>query len=165
MRPTRRSDKLLVRKLGADTLVYDLTRDRAHCLNTTAALVFELADGHRSIREMAGLVSERLGIGESEPVVRLALDRLSKAKLLETDGASGGDWSGQPVSRRELLSKLKVAAVMLPVVASILAPSAADAATSITSLTCTMTVGACSGVMCSNAAGRCFGMSSMCTCA
>jgi hypothetical protein len=172
MLPKRRSEKLLVRPLGDDVLVYDLARDRAHCLNPTAALVFELADGQTSIEAIAGVLGQRLGIDEAEPVVRLALDRLERARLLEKSSAGGGAlgdrssaWAGEPVSRRELLSKLKVAAVMLPAITSILAPTALDAATSLTAMGCTaLTHPNCSGVMCSNVAGRCFRVTGMMTC-
>ncbi len=39
--PHGRKDGLVVKELGNETLVYDLERDEAHCLNQTAALVWK----------------------------------------------------------------------------------------------------------------------------
>jgi len=113
---------LLIRKLGAETLVYDLESFRASCLNREAAAVFEACDGKRSKPEIRARVSDRLGSEVDDAYVELAIDRLARQGLVEPLGA--------PLSkeRREVLRRLAAAvAVALPVVTSVLAPSVAEA--------------------------------------
>ncbi|HJZ82776.1 MAG TPA: PqqD family peptide modification chaperone [Pyrinomonadaceae bacterium] len=43
--PRARSENLVIRELDDETLVYDMERDEAHCLNQTAALVWQRCDG------------------------------------------------------------------------------------------------------------------------
>ena len=42
-----RSDGLIVERLPGELLVYDESRDEAHCLHAEAAVVFDLMDGSR----------------------------------------------------------------------------------------------------------------------
>ena len=51
--PRRRQDRLVVRELGDELLVYDLDRHRACCLNASAALVWRHCDGHTPVTEIA----------------------------------------------------------------------------------------------------------------
>ena len=53
--PHARTDNLVIRELDDETLVYDMERDEAHCLNQTAALVWKQCDGknHRDTRRRA----------------------------------------------------------------------------------------------------------------
>src|SRR5690349_9223608 len=83
VRPKRRQDGLMSRKLDDDVLIYDLERHRAHCLNATAALVFDLCDGARTVDDLGRAVGETLGVNGADALVELALDRLAKAHLLE----------------------------------------------------------------------------------
>jgi hypothetical protein len=68
-------------------------------LNAPMALVYEsIADGRRSIAEMASSLAARTGLPVSEGIVRMALQELSGAGLLEAVEALG-----PRVSRRSLL--------------------------------------------------------------
>lgn len=80
--PLARTDKLTVRALPDETLVYDHQRHKAHCLNATAALVWQHCDGRTSADALAGLVAERLGVGQAVEVVGLALEQLGRRHLL-----------------------------------------------------------------------------------
>ncbi|HEY0004483.1 MAG TPA: hypothetical protein VGB17_06700, partial [Pyrinomonadaceae bacterium] len=51
--PLARKEGLVVRELADELLVYDTRRDRAHCLNKTASLVWQRCDGLTSTSEMA----------------------------------------------------------------------------------------------------------------
>jgi hypothetical protein len=123
MNPAARREGVLVRELPGELLVYEQHEHRAHCLNRTAATVFRSADGTRSVADLARLLAPQADPAESEAVVAEALALLADAGLLESAAPSGG-WS-----RREWVRRAGVAAaVLLPVVASILVPSPAEAA-------------------------------------
>ena len=129
MKPRARSQGLLIRELGGELLVYDLERHRAHCLNPTAALVFRGCDGRTPVPALARRLRGE-GLPADERWVWLALDRLSKANLLEAKVEPPGAVSRR-LSRRELIRRAgQVAglAVLLPAVTSIVAPTPAEAA-------------------------------------
>jgi hypothetical protein len=125
-KPRARKEGLVVQTLPDETLVYDLDRDLAHCLNQTATLIWNRCDGSSTTRQIARAVSDDLNHPVDERFVWVALDQLSRNHLL-TNGAP------PPVAgmnRREVMRALAVsAAVALPVVASIVAPMPAQAAT------------------------------------
>jgi Coenzyme PQQ synthesis protein D (PqqD) len=123
--PVARKQNLVIQELPDELLVYDLDRDKAHCLNRTAAFVFKHCDGRRSVSTLARLLEQELKTPVEEAVVRMSLDRLAKARLLEDWTAQGGR-----SSRREMLATVGKSAVwILPVVATLIAPRAAQAAT------------------------------------
>ena len=123
MNPAARREGVLVRELPGELLVYDQGQHRAHCLNRTAATVLQNADGTRSVADLARLLAPQADPAESEAVVEETLARLAEAGLLEAAAPSGG-WSRRECVRRVGLA----AAVLLPVVASIVVPSPAEAA-------------------------------------
>jgi hypothetical protein len=110
--------------LNAETLIYDLERDRAHHLNTTAAAVFEFCDGRLTVAQVAAEVSDRLEQRVTADAVGEALKQLAESGLLE-----GVRETGLP--RRELVRKAAVAgagaAFAAPLVKSIVAPTPAQA--------------------------------------
>jgi hypothetical protein len=122
-RPRAKSGKLVVRALADETLVYDVEGHRAHCLNRTAALVWELCDGRHTVSLIAEQVGERLSARVPEEVVRLALEQLDDRGLL-----ASCDFRPEPapnlVSRRAMVRRLGLAAaVVLPLVTSIISPT------------------------------------------
>ena len=124
--PRARKQDLVVEELPDETLVYDLKRHKAHCLNRSATVVWRHCDGRTTLSEMATILEEELELPQDEGIVRLALDRLRKAKLLE----GGTNIPQEPAgpSRRELIRKLAVLgglAIALPVVTSLTSPVAA----------------------------------------
>jgi len=127
-KPRARAEGLVVQELEDETLVYDLERDRAHCLNETAAFIWRLCDGKTSSREMARALKQKIGKSADETLVWFALDQLSRKHLL-TDSVVLPP-TGASMNRRELVRVLGISAVVaLPVVASIVAPKPAQAAT------------------------------------
>src|ERR1041385_830551 len=126
-KPKARREGLVVQTLPDETLVYDLDRDLAHCLNQTAALVWNRCDGNSTTKQIARAVSLDLDQPIDEKFVWLALDQLGRNHLLMS-GPPAPLVSG--MSRREVMRTLAVsAAVAVPVVASIVAPVPAQAAT------------------------------------
>jgi hypothetical protein len=119
--PRARKERIVIQPLDDETLIYDLKSHKAHCLNRAAAMVWRRCDGRMSVEEIRSSMADELGANTDKDVVWLALDQLSKAGLLT------GPIVGPRLSRRELARRLG-AAVSLPLVSSIIAPSAKAAA-------------------------------------
>lgn len=125
--PIARKTGLVVQEVPDEVLVYDLESNKAHCLNSTAAMVWRSCDGNNSVAEIAKLVTSQAGGKVSEDFVWLAIDQLSENKLLEKDVSV--NFHGQ--SRREAIKKIGLASVIaVPVIASLVAPQSALAAVS-----------------------------------
>jgi hypothetical protein len=155
----------VTRELPDELIVYDLTCHRAHCLNRAAAAVFRRADGTRTVAEIALCLEEGGGDQATrEAIVRLALDQLAVAGILETTphemphppGVDLGT-AGSP-SRRQALRRLGTGvALLLPVVASVLAPTPADAQSCLTSCVGTIDPNEFDGKPCRCVPGPCDG--------
>ena len=118
--PYARRDNLIVEKVDDEVLLYDLQNEKAHVLNPTAALVWKLADGNRTIADLAHAVALETQSPSDEDLVWLALSQLSRAGLLQ---ASATPTPTIPrMNRREFLQKATYAAVLIPVVKTIQAP-------------------------------------------
>ena len=143
--PLARQDELVVEELQDETLVYDLKRHKARCLNRTAALVWQHCDGQTTVTELAALLEEQLATPTDETVVWMALDRLGRAHLLSEQVTLPADRA--QYSRREVLRTLRRAAgisLLLPVVESIFAPRAAAQASCISQSACSASPRPCS---------------------
>jgi|ERR1041384_7358840 hypothetical protein len=157
--PRARTKSLIVEEMTDELLVYDLDRDKAHCLNPVAAAVWKHCNGHTSAAQIAKQLIRQCG-GETgrsianantltDQVVWLALEQLSRDHLLE-DRLS---WPTHipRISRREAIRRLGIgAAIAVPIVASITAPTAVQAGTCRTAgQNCGTGSQCCSGI-CSN---------------
>jgi hypothetical protein len=126
MKPLARADRLKIEPLGDETLVYDLSNNKAHCLNRTAAAVWRLCDGQNTAAAITARLRQELDTGVDESVVQAALQELSKTNLLEEQmPAMQPGFLGSGLSRREMSIR---AGLMVPIVASILVPRPAAAA-------------------------------------
>ena len=130
--PRARTEGLVVRELADEVLVYDRDRDKAHCINQTAALVWKYCDGKTSVSNMALRLERELKTERvDEKIVWYALDQLGKDHLLEESAAPPAMLAG--MTRREMVRVLGVAAVVaVPLITSIVAPTPAQAATCLT---------------------------------
>jgi hypothetical protein len=123
--PRARAGELIVQEVGDETVVYDLTRDRAHCLNGTALAVWRLCDGSRTPEQMAEALTVDLNTPCDLRLVELALDQLGRAHLLESPRPK----RTERMSRRDLGRDVgKVLALALPAVMTITAPTLASVA-------------------------------------
>jgi hypothetical protein len=122
-KPKARRNNLEVQELPDETLIYDLERHKAHCLNRSVALVWRLSDGTHTIPELAALLQRELRTPITEEVIRIALSQLQKTHLLEI-----GILQIPSPSRRQVMRVLGRAA-WVPTIASMLAPRAIQAAT------------------------------------
>lgn len=134
--PAARRAQLVVEELEGEVLVYDLDRDQASCLNPTAALVWKLADGATSVPEIARQMAAQLDTPVEPRMVWYALDQLGKKNLLEAPLVPPLEYTR--MTRRDFLIKAGMvgAAVTIPVIVSLAAPSAAMAATCTSGCTC-----------------------------
>ena len=103
--------RLVVRAVGAETIVYDPRTHQAHCLGPEAAAVWRECDGHRSASEIA----ERMRLAGGEPLdetsVAVALRRLERAGLVDgrvsrTAGSLEGNGTGHVAGRRAALRRV-----------------------------------------------------------
>ena len=125
--PIARKTGLVVQEVPDEVLVYDLDNNKAHCLNQSAAMVWRSCDGNNSVADIAKLVETQAGSKVTEDFVWLAIDQLSENNLLEQQIKTG--FAGQ--SRREAIKKIGLASmVAIPVIASLVAPQSALAASS-----------------------------------
>lgn len=128
--PRARTEDLVVEDLPDETLVYDLTRDRAHCLNPTAALVWRHCDGATTVADVSRLLATELNVPTREAFVWAALERLDKVRLLAEPVRVPASAAGY--TRREAVRALGLTAA-LPAIVSIVAPRAAHAQSCATS--------------------------------
>lgn len=132
--PVARTEALIVKEVDGETLVYDLKTDKAHCLNETAALVWKNCDGHSNVSEIAEVLSSESNSSIKEDLVWLALDQLQKSKLLEETPAKPVHLFG--MTRRQMVARLGIAAVALPAIVAIVAPTARAQASVLPPNTC-----------------------------
>ncbi len=154
--PRARQDELVVEELQDETLVYDLKRHKASCLNPTAALIWRRCDGQTSVAEVAALLEEQTATPTDEAVVWMALDRLSRTHLLSEPVTLPADRA--QYSRREMLRTLRRVAgisLLLPVIESIVSPLAAAQGSCISAAACQATSAPCSGLPICGSPGKC----------
>ena len=158
--PRARTNGLVTKEVDGEVLVYDRERDKAHCLNTSAGALWRLCDGSRSPLALAKSLEQQTGARVHENVIWLGLEDLRRNHLLEESVV----WPEQMItekgmSRREAVRRIGVgAAIGLPVVLSITAPTAAQAAQSCAGQCrpCKTNADCCAGV-CSKPAPGCGG--------
>jgi hypothetical protein len=111
--PIARSENLTVERLPNETVVYNLRTHQAHCLNAVAAAVWSYCDGKNSPEDMARRLEADLNARADTDVVETALQQLGNVGLL----------ADAPLTRRSLTAS----ALLVPVITSMLVPSAAAA--------------------------------------
>ncbi|MFN2493864.1 MAG: PqqD family peptide modification chaperone [Pyrinomonadaceae bacterium] len=120
--PRARKDRLIIKDLPDETLVYDLETDKAHCLNNTSALVWKHCDGRNTVSDISEILAAQAKTDANDAVVWLALDQLEKFDLLEAAPAAPVHLAG--INRRQLVRNVGFAALALPIIISIAAPTA-----------------------------------------
>jgi hypothetical protein len=133
MKPRARQDALIIEDLDDEVLVYDSTRNRAHRLNRVASLVWRMCDGETSVDDMVVRLQMQLGPDIDGQLVWLALKRLGRAHLLQEPLKR--PFGLDAASRRQAMRRLALVGG-LPIVASIVAPTPAEAASCIVNIQC-----------------------------
>ena len=146
----------IVRQLSEEFLVYDKETSQAHCLNRTAIDVWKLCDGKITVAEIIQKLEKKSKSPVDERIVWMALRQLQKSGLLLGRILSSKEENF--LSRRAMVKKMGVAAALaLPVVTSILVPTAAQAASCLHSgQPCTSNSECCS-MMCHPINHQCVG--------
>ena len=121
--PIARQQDLIIEEVSDEVLVYDLNTDRAHCLNRMSALIWRNCDGENTAGDIAEILERELNSPVAVQVVMLGLEELSRYDLLKKETFQA---STERVSRRRLIRNLGLtAAISLPLIMSIAAPTAA----------------------------------------
>ena len=120
--PKARQERLIVKELPEEVLVYDLEHDQAHCLNHTSALIWKNCDGTRTVAQLRELIEKNAGSPVPEEMVWLALDQLETFRLLDKMPSRPTQFAG--MTRRDMVRRVGIAALALPVILSIVAPTA-----------------------------------------
>jgi hypothetical protein len=110
-----------VEQLGNELCIYNWQRKEVHALNPTAARVWQQCDGQTSLTQIAATLQAELQVpdAEAQELAWLALAQLEKAHLLHENIVKPAEHKVLP--RRAFL-KLGIAAALLPMVHSIVAP-------------------------------------------
>jgi hypothetical protein len=114
VRPLARRDDLLIEKLDGELVVYDLIHHRASCLNDSAALVWKLCDGVRTVAQISAELSEHTGLPNEPELTLLCLARLRAAKLLARD------LTLPSVSRRQVVKRLALKTALMALLPAVL---------------------------------------------
>jgi len=120
--PLARNEELVIQELPDELLVYDLRRHKAHSLNKTSAFIWNHCDGQTTADEIATLMAKEWQTAVSEDAVWFALDKLGKADLLDERITLPPAHAG--MSRRSAIRRLGVGALLIPVVMTIVSPTA-----------------------------------------
>jgi hypothetical protein len=152
-KPIARKQGLVIQELPDEVLVYDLDRDRAHCLNQTAAFVWQRCNGKNTTAQIARTLGQQFDSVVDEKLVWLALDQLGKNHLLDKQSMPPPELMG--MNRRAMVRALGLAAlVAVPVVTSIVAPTPTQAASCVPmNGSCSVSGECCPGLFCSG--GHC----------
>ena len=167
--PKARKADLVTRQIPGELLIYDLKRHKAFCLNDTAAGIWKNCNGERTVADLTADLQRGLSTAIDDRIVWLALAQLERSHLLQTRMPR---LAGQaPLSRRRLIRYGVAAAVALPLVTMVAAPTA-QAAGSLPDIPLTMCnsrkptdPGGCGGNPCSDVPGtNCVVLGSKCRC-
>jgi hypothetical protein len=163
--PKARKDNVIARELGDEVLIYDRSRDKALCLNRTAAFVWKQCNGRTSIAQIANRLGREMSSSFETPIderlVWYAISQLRREHLLKEQVESPrrvlASMNGH-LDRRQVIRALGLATIVaLPLVTSIIAPTAAQAATCLGSgVACTSAAQCCSGLCPGAPTGNCF---------
>ena len=117
--PKARTENLLEQNLEKETLIYDLLIDKAFNLNETLSIIYKACGQNETFDDLKQ--KHRF----TDDFIYLALDELKRENLLAEDYQS----PFANVNRREVIRKVGLATMLaLPLIAGLVAPTAANAA-------------------------------------
>lgn len=132
--PIARQRDILVQSIKDEVLVYDLKTNKVFCLNETSSIIWQLCNGQNDLTSIAAQFQKESNEQIPLEFIEIALEQLNKENLLENYQPRNGSMSKR--SRREMIRKAGLATAMaLPIITSIIAPSAVAAASCASGLT------------------------------
>jgi hypothetical protein len=126
--PLLRTANLVVKELPQEILIYDLQKNKAFCLNETARLIMDQCDGKTSVDEAAGYLHRKLKANVSEEMIWMVVEQLQNADFIEKDYEIPIQTTR--VTRRKILQSAAALGIALPMITSLVAPTAAHAQSS-----------------------------------
>jgi hypothetical protein len=127
--PHARRSGLIVKEADGEVLIYDLERNQAHCLNDTAAMVWQHCDGETTLADACSSLTRELNAPCDQQLIWYALMQFEKDNLLEEKVKLPASVIGG-MNRRQMVRALGLGAIIaVPLVTSIVAPTPAQAAT------------------------------------
>ena len=154
--PLARSTDIVVQELGEEILIYDLNTHKAYNLNETSGTVYRACDGRTTFDEL------KLGTKLPDEIIFLALDELRRENLLEESQTYSSPFGG--MSRREAIRRVGLASMIaLPVISSLIAPTAAMAQSSGSQSASSQSAGTPTPVPCVSYQGSCSTSSQCCS--
>ena len=85
MKPLARKTDIVVQELENEVLVFDLSVNKAFCLNETCRAVWVKCDGTRSIAQISKELGKEIDSSINIDFVRLAIEQLKQDNLLENN--------------------------------------------------------------------------------
>ena len=154
--PQARRSGLIIQEVDNEILIYDQETNKAHCLNQTAAKVWNYCDGETTLADACSALSRDLETPVDEKLVWYAVDQFSKDNLLEKE-IEPPTFITPGMNRRQMVRTLGLAAIVaVPLVTSIVAPTPVQAATCLASgQVCSTSVQCCSGLCPGAPTGTC----------
>ncbi len=162
--PEARREGIIAKEVDGELLVYDRTRDKAHCLNRVAAAIWKHCNGRTTPSEIVASLEKEMHVAIDEQIVWLGLDQLRRLHLLEKVAWPPKISRLSEMSRREAIRRIGLgAAIALPIVVSITVPTPAEAAVSCgaTCHPCNSPIDCCG--VCTSSVPGCPGAGNKCT--
>lgn len=119
--PKARNENIVVQKLENEVFIYDLKKNQAFCLNNKLSIIWNHCNGVSSFEDVMRDFSINHNLKIDKDYIWFALQKLSEKELLQTD------FCAARISRRDVIFKYGLASVTLPVIASLIAPTAVSA--------------------------------------
>lgn len=121
--PSAKTDSIVVQELPDELFIYNLQTNKAVCLNASTAFVWKHCDGKTDLRQLTPAFNQHFSTEIDENFIGLVLDDLLKADLIENHSIKFSD----SISRRKALLNYALPMAMLPIVSTLIAPTAAQA--------------------------------------
>jgi hypothetical protein len=139
--PNARKENLVVMEFPEELLIYDLSANKAFCLNQTARLALDECDGRKTLAQAKISLEAKLKTSIDEEILWLAVTQLKKNGLLDEKSSIP---QIPKVSRRDLMRIGATLSVSLPLISLVVAPTSVSAQSCLASLAaCTPDGAAC----------------------
>ncbi len=122
MKPVAKKSGIFAEYLPEEVVLYDKTHDKVHCLDKTAAAVWENSDGSKTVDDLTLVVEAKCGGPADRKLVLQALEELEDAGLLVAGSGMVSD--ARLPSRREAVGKMVMAGSALVATIVAAAPAA-----------------------------------------
>lgn len=119
--PALRNENIVVQELDTEILIYDMKNNQAYSLNETSAKVYRACGDEMTFEEL------KRRTNFTDELIHLTLEKMQKANLLIENTNYIDTFNN--INRREIIKRIALSsAVALPVISSIIIPTAANAA-------------------------------------